>query len=445
VCNVQGSSPSSSETRGKESHSSYRLTHVEAGRGAMAFFLLVVTALWAPICDAATDLADDNPAGFLYALTHLHPIAYLILLLIFVLSVVNLASQGLISSKRWPISLLRDRWRKIGKKVFARRTAGGPARGSGATAAHGGGLSPREAESSVVQVRAQAKKEGVPDEVGIPTPLDGINHPMPHFAPRGQAQVDVTPVTGPVSAEIFTPKVFKVQSAVDVIGAEERERREKKQLVVSGSVTDERGEGIGSVIVYLTDESGQRHGQSCRTRTETGDFKVIADKPGRYLLHTYKRGYTQENERPLALPAEAGRIAGLNVTMIPELCSVEGQVVDEVSGVPMAGVRVNCVCRGDLFSCSGTTDAEGEFLLTGIPINSECQLQVIGPDNRVLGWSLPFETVQKKIIHQDVIIGNADEAAARSRSRTTMLDLDSGPADSKEAPSTLAGFPSSTA
>ncbi len=431
MCNVQESSSSLLAERERETLSFCLFRDLKAGRGAVGLFLLLVTFLCAPVCHAV-DLADEGPLGLLYAVTHLHPIAYLILFLIFVLSVVNLASRGVISGRRWPISLFES-WRKAGKKAFARRTVRVPARRHTATAAHGEARSPSEPESSVMQVRGQAKKVSSRDQVDIPTPLDGINHPMPRFAPRAPAEIDARQMTGPVAADVFTPKVFKVQSAVDVIGPEEKERRERKQLIVSGSVTDERGDGIGSVIVYLTDESGQRHGQSCRTRAETGEFKVIADKPGKYLLHTYKRGYTQENERPLALPAEAGRIAGLNVTMIPEACSVEGQVLDELSGVPMAGVRINCVCRGDLFSCSGTTGPEGEFLLTGIPIKSECQLQVIGPDNSVLGWSLPFETVQKKIIHQDVMISNAEEASAGPRSGMTGPDLESGRADSNEA------------
>jgi hypothetical protein len=416
VSEVQGSSPSSLVSSEKECGSCCPFLGTQVARGKHAPFLLPVLTLLPTVCAAAPSAVGEGQSGLFYALTHLHPLAYFILFLIFVLSVVNLVLQEQIPGKRSLISVWGKnwgkKWRKAGKKAFSGPAAKRPVRRGGDPARHRDARSQPETESAVVQVRPQASMGGPPDKLAIATPLDGINHPMPQFGSRALPQAVVRPVTGSPPREPWPTKAFKVQSAVDVVGPEEKERRDKKQLVVSGSVTDSRGAGIGSVIVYLTDEEGRRHGQSCRTHADTGTFKVIAEKPGKYQLHAYKRGYAQEKEGPLALPAEAGRIEGMNVMMIPEACSVEGQVFDEASGAPLAGVRVKCVCRGDLFSCSGYTGEEGEFLLTGIPINSECQLQVIGPDHGVLGWSSPFETVQKRNIHQDVVIASADAATA---------------------------------
>jgi hypothetical protein len=433
VSEVQGSSPSSLVSSEKESGSCCPFLVFRAGPGKPALLFPLVFSLLPTVCAAASSVAGEGQYGVLFALTHLHPIAYFILFLIFVLSVVNLVLQEQIPGKRSLVSVWGRNWRKAGKRPFSGPAAKRPARRGRDIAGQKDALTQPETESSVVQVRPQAKKLDSQDKFPTATPLDGINHPIPQFASRALPQAPERPVTGSPSGEPWPAKAFKVQSAVDVVGPEERVRRDKKQLVVSGSVTDARGAGIGSVIVYLTDEEGRRHGQSCRTHADAGTFKVIAEKPGQYQLHTYKRGYAQEKEGPLALPAEAGRIEGINVTMIPEACSVEGQVFDEVSGVPLAGVRVKCVCRGDLFSCSGYTGREGEFLLTGIPINSECQLQVIGPDHGVLGWSSPFETVQKRNIHQDVIIGSADAATSVDPAEATQPVLGSVSGDPVEA------------
>ena len=65
---------------------------------------------------------------------------------------------------------------------------------------------------------------------------------------------------------------------------------------------------------------------------------------------------------------------------------------------------MTCSCRAKDYARSGRTDTEGRFRLTGIPINSECYLEVVRHDGIVMVRSNSFETVQRKEIHQDLIV-----------------------------------------
>ena len=174
--------------------------------------------------------------------------------------------------------------------------------------------------------------------------------------------------------------------------------------MVSGSVTGPDGRGIASAIVYLTDSEGNRIGQSCRTQADTGEFKVLVNEPGTYFLNVYKRGHVLESSDPMPLPIESGKIQGYRVRMIPEGCVVQGRVTTQGGTRVVPDVQVTCQCRAKEYSRSGRTDTEGRFRLSGIPINSECFLEVVRRDGKVMVRSNTFETVQRKDIHQDLII-----------------------------------------
>jgi hypothetical protein len=250
-----------------------------------------------------------------------------------------------------------------------------------------------------------------------PTPLDGLNHPMPSLAPSAGTQ------TGAPRIVEWQPQKkkpssqdFRFSAAVDVPSPEEQERREKEQLVVAGSVTGPDGQGIAMVIVYLTDEQGNRVGQSGRSVAETGEFKVLVNEPGRYFLNAYKRGYVPEIAESTLLPIESGKIEGYEFKMIPEGCLVSGTVFNDPSGMVVPGVEVKCVSRTGEFSRSSFTNAEGHFRISAIPVNSECHLEVLSENGKVIGESHPFETVQKKEISQDIRIP-ADPITAKEDTR----------------------------
>jgi len=227
---------------------------------------------------------------------------------------------------------------------------------------------------------------------------------MPHLGPS--LPQSVTPrITHGKTEKKAAPQAFKFASAVDLPSAEEIERREKNQLVVTGAVLGPDGKGIASVIVHLIDRKGNRIGQSCRSMADTGEFKVLSNESGKYVLSGYKRGYVMESSEPLALPIESGRIEGYNLRMIPEGCVVHGKVLTE-SGVPgPEDLTVKCLSKSEPgFARSARTDSKGVFRIYGVPVNSKCFVEVHATDGNLLARSVHFETVQKKEIYQEVKI-----------------------------------------
>jgi hypothetical protein len=209
---------------------------------------------------------------------------------------------------------------------------------------------------------------------------------------------------------------FRFSAAVDLPSTEEQERREKEQLVVTGTVTGPDGKGISSVIVYLTDEQGNRIGQSGRSLAETGEFKVLVNEPGRCFLNAYKRGYILEVPELKILPVESGKIEGYELKMLPEGCVVYGTLFRDPDGAALPGVEVTCVSRTGEFSRSTVTDADGRFKISAIPVNSECHLEILSAEGKVIGLSPAFETVQKKEIFQDLRI-SPDPTPAKAEAR----------------------------
>jgi hypothetical protein len=184
--------------------------------------------------------------------------------------------------------------------------------------------------------------------------------------------------------------------------AEELERREREKLVVSGTVKGVDGKGIASVLVYLTDEGGNRLGQSCRSLPDTGEFKVQINEPGRYVLNAYKRGLTMEDPVPPVLPVESGKIEGYSLQMIPEGCLVHGTVLTEEGGEPAEGLKVTCVRKGGDFSRSEPIGPGGEFRFFGVPHDSEYVLEVTGPDGGLLSTSAPIETSRRREVSCEI-------------------------------------------
>ena len=83
---------------------------------------------------------------------------------------------------------------------------------------------------------------------------------------------------------------------------------------------------------------------------------------------------------------------------------VAGRVTTQGGTKVVPDVQVTCACRAKDYARAARTDTEGRFRLTGIPINSECYLEVVRHDGVVMVRSNTFETVQRKEIHQDLIV-----------------------------------------
>jgi hypothetical protein len=174
--------------------------------------------------------------------------------------------------------------------------------------------------------------------------------------------------------------------------------------VVSGTVKGVDGKGIASVLVYLSDEGGNRLGQSCRSLPDTGEFKVQINESGRYVLNAYKRGLTMETPVPPVLPVESGKIEGYSLQMIPEGCLVHGKVLTEEGGEPPEGLKVTCIRKGGDFSRSEPIGPAGEFRFFGVPHDSEYVLEVRGPDGVLLSSSAPIETSRKREVSCEIQI-----------------------------------------
>lgn len=357
----------------------------------------------------------ESSAGIFHAITHLPLGAYLILFFIFALSVANLIYQGRVAQSFRPFSMIRgllggeDRssggWSFTGLKGPEKRSAR-PGHVHGPTSIS----NVRElASDGVLAVRQVSGPRDIASS-SIPTPLEGLNHCLPQFSTQGRPQPGSPRVVGPSVAQEAAIPEFKFSSAVDLPSQEELERREKEQLVVTGAVLGPDEEGIESVVVYLEDEEGNRIGQSCRSALGTGEFKVLANELGRYVLKAYKRGLTMEQSEPAALPIEAGKIEGYTIRMIPEGCMLHGKVFNGTQ-LPLGTlfeVQLHVSSQG-LFR-SVLTDSVGGFRIGGIPRNSECRIQVLDENGSTLAVSEWFDVGEKKEILMDVTITEASLA-----------------------------------
>jgi hypothetical protein len=363
------------------------------------------------LCQGASTIPGEGQHGFFYAVTHLHPVVYLVLFLIAVLSAINLVVQGWVPLRVWQFSRIDNFSPKMGKKG----SHGSPGQGlerarSGSSGKPTSGKAGRDQpgqrgrDEGIVGVRRVAKGSDPRTAVNIPTPMEGVNHSLPQFAASGEAQTGTPRILERETDQKPPSQEFKFSSAVDLLSHEEMERREKEQIVVSGTVKGPDGRGIASVMVYLIDQAGNRVGQSSRSARDTGEFKVLVNEPGRYALTGYKRGFIMESSEPLILPIESGKIEGFNFRMMTEGCLVHGRVLveGETAGVP--DLEVTCICADGAFSRSDHTDPAGEFRISGVPLASKCFIEAYRTDGEVLARSAPFETLHKKEVYRKIAI-----------------------------------------
>ncbi len=373
--------------------------------------LLTVALFASGLAAGAGALPHESHVGFFYKITHLHPVLYLILFIIFVLSVVNIIYQSRISEPG------RVSQQRAGRGNRERRTRPGAGRirvGARKPDALGvdiaGQLAERlplteeMAESGVVSLSRISTRTSAA-AVSEPTPLDGINHPLPTLGARFRAESLAVEKPDAADDERSPSRPFRFTSAVELPSKEDAEKREKEKLVVAGAVRDLDGKGISSVLVYLTDAGGNRVGQSCRTIPETGEFKVQVNKPGQYYLHGYKRGLMVDRAKPEPLPMEAGRIDGYSLIMVPEGCVVHGSLLLEpAKGIP-SGLVVRCfVKERDDLSLSGAVDSEAAFRIVGVPTESACRLEVRDSGGELLATTQPFEIGRESEFRHDITI-----------------------------------------
>ena len=391
-------------------HRGHRLCSVLSFLLSSAFSSLL---LFDPAPAIATErIPGEEQIGILHTITHLNPVAYVILFLVFLLSVVTLLYQGRFSG----LASFLATWRR------STRGPDGKDQGDHPTAdpslvvgdRYRARLGPRpkadvmtnegDAGDSVVgKPRMVARARGA--GVGRPTPLDGVNHRLPSFSPtEGGRSSEPEAVDTGQKRSTPPPHQFRFTSAVDLLSPEEMEKREKEKLVVSGTVTGPDGKGIPSAIVYLTDEDGKRLGQSYLSGPETGEFKVQTNQPGRYVLYAHKRGYIMEQANPEVLPVESGKIEGYSLRMMPEGCTVHGKVTFEKNIERPQAMAVRCVVEGTSFTGFGRVGLSGSFIIHGVPLESRCHLEVRTTKGDVLAVSDPFETRHERYVTANVTV-----------------------------------------
>lgn len=385
--------------------------------GFGCFFL---TADW---CWAAGTIPGEERAGVYYALTHLPFVVYLVLALTFLLSIVNLWFQARTAASGFPAHPLAARMLNaiaefrlgpFAREAVINKTKQSHQKSNGKPRLikH---INDFTKSNEIVGIPRLSENSESVLHTPTPTPLDGINHPMPQFFEPAAGSPDFTNVPDDQSDKRPPVTEFRFSAAVDFPDHQELERREKEQISVSGSVKGPDGKGLSAVLVYLTDLEGTRVGQSCRSDSETGEFRVLANEPGKYLLKAYKRGLVLEDQASSPLPIESGKIEGYNLRMVPEGCVVQGKVVARTITDTVFGLEVRCVCKSSDLSTSVQTDSRGVFRIAGIPPNSECFLELYGPNGELLSRSPRFETVQKKEIYRElpiVDVGTDSEAVS---------------------------------
>lgn len=381
------------------------------------FSVFVMTmVMCADVSSGGSAIPGEEKTNFLYAITHLHPLAYLILFFIFALSVINLVFQaryaGRISLDPLPFSIRKAADTVTGASLlrgWARRQSDKFMRDSGQLS-----IRSRAAEHSVggavVGVPRMNNSVEQASPSNLPTPLEGINHPMPQFFETG----DVHPASPRVVDGKLDQKPpaaeFRFSSSVGLPSPEEMERREREQLVISGFVRGSDGKGISSVLVYLEDTDGNRVGQSCRSDPETGEFKVLVSEAGKYFLKAYKRGFSMAVDGQLqSLPIECGKIEGLNVLLLKEGFTVKGRVISEDPDKVVEDLEVTCACMAEDLSRSTVTDLNGEYVLSGLPLRSECTIEVRRRNGEILAQSEAFQIAQKKEVVRDITIPRLSE------------------------------------
>jgi hypothetical protein len=367
--------------------------------------LSCMNCMFAPLCYASQYAAAEGRSDILHRITHLPMAAYLVMFLVVILAVANLIYQGWISKN--PLSLPglgRNPEDKNDAPSMRKRKVPAPERTRTAASAHAGNLRIVGIDapaSEIVGIRRVEEEPAPPVAAEKPTPLEGVDHPLPDLAAQTR-QPPGAPRTVDPNTPVIKPAMFRFTSAVEVPSREEVQRREKEKLVVAGSVRHTDGTGLASVLVYLTDEKGRRVGQSARSREDTGDFKVIANEPGRYKLEAYKRGFVVESNEPMFLPIESGRIEGYMFRMAPEGCAVQGKILGYSAQTVGSALTVRCLDEEDHFSRNTSVDSSGGFKIEAVPPSTECILEVVDPQGMVIARSLPFSTRNQKDVSQEI-------------------------------------------
>ncbi len=365
---------------------------------AIALQIIIIIAIIAGSQVLAADLAPgEENTGFFYYLTHLRPGAYVVLFLIFMLSIGNLYYQYITpggalyygsppssneSAENEDQNELDDYETEYDREILDRMDS----------------LN-READT-IVAVRKIFPGEGKESEPDQPTPLDGVDHPLPSFTikidganqgARHMEQEETKEVDEDSGA--FKPH-FRFASMIDPDSVEPRDQIAREELQVYGFVLERNDEPVPGALVFLIDREGNRIGQSSRSQPGTGEFTALAQEPGKYRLNAHKRGMRLLDKEPIELEKTSGTIEGLVVRMIEEGCKIKGRIVQKFEGDLDSMVRLQVVCKAGPsgFVRSVRPAQDGYYSIIGAPESDSCVLELLDSDGNMITRTEPFET-----------------------------------------------------
>jgi hypothetical protein len=375
------------------------LSKIKAGN-QLIFIALVWVIAW-PSAGLAQDLAPgEENIGILYYMTHLHPAAYFILFLIFLLSVANLYYQyvtpgGVLHPE--PYSEEEDR--DDDSQGMDALENSDLEYDQGAYARLDSLEMPAE---TVVAVRKFSPEEADGPGDNFPTPLEGVDHPLPAFS---ETQASIAPAQGEppkdepqtaprVDDGSFQPQfVFTSMASLDL--DEESLVENEEELRVTGFVIGPDDEPVPGVLVFLINEEGKRIGQSSRSQPGAGAFSAMAQEPGNYRLNAHKRGMRLVDRGPIDLAQTSGVIEDVVLRMVEEGCHVKGRIIKNVETDLDSLVRLQITCKvaGAGFVRTVRPAQDGSYSIPGTPESDSCVLELRDQAGNVITSTDPFETI----------------------------------------------------
>ena len=125
---------------------------------------------------------------------------------------------------------------------------------------------------------------------------------------------------------------------------------------------------------YVVQSTDQGHTISCQvTAANGGEYTIVGLAPGAYEVRFSGEGYVPGSSTGVSVAAgsaTAGVDASLSVApAVPADGAISGRVRSN-GGVPLAGILVSAVQAGGGLEAGATTNADGEYTISGLPVGS---------------------------------------------------------------------------
>jgi hypothetical protein len=356
----------------------------------------LILTLAVPGAGLSQDLAPgEENIGLFYYMTHLHPVAYFILFLIFLLSVANLYYQYVTPGGalyEGPHSGTHGNQESAGEEPGFEEDEYDYDQGS-----YSDFKALDQPAETIVAVRKIAPEEAMTGDQNVPTPLEGVDHPLPSFPGPPQQPLD-NEVEAENEADVddgtFKPQ-FIFSSMISPKAAMSPSQTPQEELRVQGFVISPNDEPIAGALVFLIDEQGKRIGQSSRSQPNSGEFTAIAQEPGNYRINAHKRGMRLAHRKPIDLNQRSGEINDLYVRMVEEGCQIKGRIIKSADTDldAMVKLQVRCKTSETGFTRTVRPSRDGVYSIPAVPESDSCILELRDESGNLITQTDPFETI----------------------------------------------------